>query len=91
MQTSIITHVFNFEKKIHIPNKNTLEMTEGVQNFLGDLGLLQYFDMFVIKGFDSEEDLSHLNIRDLDAMYITDPDHRKQILEAGMYSMFIAV
>ena len=58
-------------------------MTESVQTFLGDLGLLQYYDMFVIKGFDSEEDLCYVDGKDLDAMYITDPDHRKQILGAG--------
>jgi hypothetical protein len=39
--------------------------------------------MFVIKGFDSEEDLCYVDGKDLDAMYITDPDHRKQILGAG--------
>lgn len=55
----------------------------GVQTFLGDLGLCQYYDMFVIKGFDSENDLAYLDAKDLDAMYITDTDHRKQILDAG--------
>ncbi|XP_071172366.1 uncharacterized protein [Mytilus edulis] len=80
MLTSSNTHVFNFQAKSPIQNKNTLEMTEGVQGFLGELGLLQYYDMFVIKGFDSEDDLCYLDGKDLDAMYITDPDHRKQIL-----------
>ncbi|XP_063443449.1 uncharacterized protein LOC134723836, partial [Mytilus trossulus] len=80
MLTSSYAHVFNFQAKSPIQNKNTLEMTEGVQGFLGELGLLQYYDMFVIKGFDSEDDLCYLDGKDLDAMYITDPDHRKHIL-----------
>lgn len=83
MLTSSYTHVFNFQANSPIQNKNTLEMTEGVQGFLGELGLLQYYDMFVIKGFDSEDDLCYLDGKDLDAMYITDPDHRKQILCSG--------
>lgn len=58
-------------------------MTEGVQTFLEDLGLLQYFDMFVIKGFDCEEDICHIDSADLDSMMIADPDHRRQILHSA--------
>ncbi|OWF53494.1 uncharacterized protein LOC110446272 [Mizuhopecten yessoensis] len=64
-------------------NENYVTMTEGVQTFLEDLGLLQYFDMFVIKGFDCEEDLCHIDSADLDSMTIADPDHRRQILHAA--------
>ncbi|XP_033755158.1 uncharacterized protein LOC117338076 [Pecten maximus] len=64
-------------------NENYVAMTEGVQTFLEDLGLLQYFDMFVIKGFDCEEDLCHIDSADLDSMMIADPDHRRQILHAA--------
>lgn len=83
MISSTVTHVFNYDETIQVENRNSLKMTESVQTFLGDLGLLQYYDMFVIKGFDSEEDLCYVDGKDLDAMYITDPDHRKQILGAG--------
>lgn len=83
MITSAITHVFNFHKESAIGNRNSLEMSSGVQAFLGDLGLLQYYDMFVIKGFDSEDDLCFIDEKDLDAMYITDTDHRAQILGAA--------
>lgn len=64
-------------------NENYVVMTEGIQTFLEDLGLLQYFDMFIIKGFDCEDDLCHIDSADLDAMMIADPDHRHQILRAG--------
>ncbi|XP_060079918.1 uncharacterized protein LOC132559324 [Ylistrum balloti] len=64
-------------------NENYVTMTEGVQTFLEDLGLLQYFDMFVIKGFDCEDDLCHIDSADLDSMMVSDPDHRRQILHAA--------
>lgn len=64
-------------------NENYVVMTEGIQTFLEDLGLLQYFDMFIIKGFDCEDDLCHIDSADLDAMMIADPDHRHQILRAA--------
>ena len=59
-------------------------MSEGVKLFLRNLNLEQYYDMFVAKGFDLDSDICHLNSDDLDAMYIAEEDHRKQILEAGM-------
>ena len=58
--------------------------TEGVKLFLRSLNLEHYYDMFVAKGFDLESDICHLNSDDLDAMYIAEEGHRKQILEAGM-------
>ena len=64
-------------------NENYMAIAEGVQDFLADLGLSQYYDMFVMKGYDTEGDLCHLSEADLDTMLITDPDHRQQILQAG--------
>jgi len=66
-----------------LKNDNYIAMTQGVETFLQDLGLLQYFDIFVIKGFDSEDDICNLNQSDLDAMLISDVDHRRIILSAG--------
>jgi hypothetical protein len=60
-----------------------VEMTEGVQNFLSRLGLDGHLEMFMARGFDSEDDIPHLQDADLDAMYITNQDERSKILEAG--------
>lgn len=54
-----------------------------VKEFLENMGLMQYFDMFIIKGFDHEKDIVTLDEDDLDAMLISDPDHRHQILQAA--------
>lgn len=54
-----------------------------VKEFLENMGLMQYFDMFIIKGFDHEKDVVTLDEDDLDAMLISDPDHRHQILQAA--------
>jgi hypothetical protein len=54
-----------------------------VKSFLENMGLVQYLDMFLIKGYDSESDITYLDEKDLDAMLISDPDHRHQILQAG--------
>lgn len=56
-----------------------------VKEFLENMGLMQYFDMFIIKGYDNEKDIVTLDEDDLDAMLISDPDHRHQILQAGEY------
>ncbi|KAK3086301.1 hypothetical protein FSP39_016535 [Pinctada imbricata] len=64
-------------------NENYRAITEGIQTFLADLGLVQYLDMFLMKGYDSEDDLSHLSDCDLDDMMITDPDHRQLILQTA--------
>lgn len=58
-----------------------------VKEFLENMGLMQYFDMFIIKGFDHEKDIVTLDEDDLDAMLISDPDHRHQILQAGEYEL----
>lgn len=55
----------------------------GVQNFLLRLGLEKHEEMFVAKGFDSEDDLPYLQGEDLDVMYITDPNDRRKLLEAA--------
>ena len=64
-------------------NENYLAMTEGVKTFLEKLGLMQYYDMFLAKGFDSEDDLCYLNGADLDTMYIDNEAHRTAIIRAG--------
>ena len=58
-------------------------MSEGVRLFLEQLGLHQYMDIFVAKGYDIESDLIYLNCSDLDEMNISDLDHRSLILNAG--------
>ncbi|XP_061163138.1 uncharacterized protein LOC133172293 isoform X2 [Saccostrea echinata] len=62
-------------------------MTERVQTlpirkFLENMGLVQYLDMFLIRGYDRETDITSLDENDLDTMLISDPDHRHQILQA---------
>ncbi|KAL5021844.1 hypothetical protein ScPMuIL_000999 [Solemya velum] len=64
-------------------NENYLAMTEGVKTFLENLGLLQYYDIFLAKGFDAESDIFYLRHSDLDSMYISDPDHRRIITNAA--------
>lgn len=64
-------------------NHNSITMTEGVRFFLENLGLVQYFDIFIIKGFDREDDICELNESDMDSLMISDPDHRRQVLGAG--------
>lgn len=54
-----------------------------IREFLETMGLVQYLDMFVIKGFDNESDIATLDENDLDDMLISDEDHRHQILQAG--------
>lgn len=72
-------------------NENYLTMVECIRKFLEDLGLVQYFDMFLIKGFDSEDDIRHIDEHDLDSMLISDTDHRRQIIYAGsvLHDLFI--
>ena len=53
-----------------------------IREFLETMGLVQYLDMFVIKGFDNESDIATLDENDLDDMLISDEDHRHQILQA---------
>ena len=55
----------------------------GINNFLEPLGLLQYSDVFQIKGYDVESDFCLLNDNDLNEMKITDPEHRGILLRAG--------
>ena len=55
----------------------------GINKFLGPLGLLQYADIFQIKGYDVESDYCTLDKGDLDAMNITHVEHRETILQAG--------
>ncbi|XP_064599207.1 uncharacterized protein LOC135465792 isoform X2 [Liolophura sinensis] len=63
-------------------NENYLAMTEGVKEFLMELGLEQYYEIFVTKGFDCESDVNNLQDDDLDAMEISDPNHRQLLLTA---------
>ncbi|XP_062621475.1 uncharacterized protein LOC134283050 isoform X2 [Saccostrea cucullata] len=53
-----------------------------IRKFLEKMGLVQYLDMFLIRGYDSETDITALDENDLDTMMISDPDHRHQILQA---------
>ncbi|XP_033625717.1 uncharacterized protein LOC117288950 [Asterias rubens] len=55
----------------------------GINKFLGPLGLLQYAEIFQIKGYDVESDFCSLNTGDLDAMNITHAGHRETILQAA--------
>lgn len=64
-------------------NENYMAMTEGLKTFLERLELTQYYDKFIIKGFDQETDLCYMNSEDLDSMLITDERHRKMIIAAG--------
>jgi hypothetical protein len=68
-----------------------LAMTCGVEQFLEALGLGHYYEMFVAKGFDLEDDLCNMTAQDLEhALYITDGNHRQQILNAGtMLNIYI--
>lgn len=61
---------------------------DGVQGFLSRLDLSEHLEMFVAKGFDSEDDLPYLVEEDLDAMYITDHRARQKILRAGKFKTF---
>lgn len=56
---------------------------EGVQSFLRRLGLDEHVEMFMAKGFDSEDDLPHIIEADLDVMYITNHKDRQLLLQAG--------
>lgn len=47
-----------------------------VKEFLENMGLMQYFDMFIIKGFDYEKDIVIFDEDDLDVMLILDFDYR---------------
>ncbi|XP_060556254.1 uncharacterized protein LOC132716926 [Ruditapes philippinarum] len=58
-------------------------MMEGVQGFLSRLDLAEHVEMFMAKGFDSEDDLPYLKEEDLDSMYITDHKARQKILQAA--------
>ncbi|XP_038051455.1 uncharacterized protein LOC119739034 [Patiria miniata] len=57
----------------------------GINKFLGPLGLHQYADIFQIKGYDVESDFCTLDKDDLDAMNITDKEHRGTILQAATH------
>jgi hypothetical protein len=63
-------------------------MMEGVQGFLSRLDLAEHVEMFMAKGFDSEDDLPYLKEEDLDSMYITDHKARQKILQAGKFFNF---
>ncbi|XP_053391793.1 uncharacterized protein LOC128554549, partial [Mercenaria mercenaria] len=56
---------------------------EGVQSFLSRLDLAEHAEMFMTKGFDTEDDLTYLVEEDLDSMYITDHKARQKILQAA--------
>ncbi|XP_053402375.1 uncharacterized protein LOC128557872 [Mercenaria mercenaria] len=56
---------------------------EGVQSFLSRLDLAEHAEMFMTKGFDTEDDLTYLVEEDLDSMYITDQKARQKILQAA--------
>ena len=68
-----------FQPGIVVKNMNDI----GINKFLGPLGLLQYAEIFQIKGYDVESDFCSLNTGDLDAMNITHAGHRETILQAG--------
>lgn len=58
----------------------------GVYTFLEQIGLSQYYDMFLAKGFDSEKDLRFVERKDLDTMCITNKKHRDLIIsQACLY------
>lgn len=52
----------------------------GVFAFLEEIGLSQYYEMFLAKGFDSERDLRFMERKDLDTLHITDEEHRRLII-----------
>ncbi|ESO95047.1 hypothetical protein LOTGIDRAFT_232164 [Lottia gigantea] len=60
-------------------NENYLAMIEGVSHFLQKLGLPQYYDTFVNKGYDMETDLLELDDQDLNLMGIINKGHRSVI------------
>lgn len=60
----------------------------GVFTFLEQIGLSQYYDMFLAKGFDSEKDLRFVERKDLDTMCITNKKHRDLIISQGTSFIF---
>ena len=57
----------------------------GVFTFLEQIGLSQYYEMFLAKGFDSGKDLPFVEREDLDMMHITNKKHRDLIISQGTF------
>ncbi|XP_071480296.1 uncharacterized protein [Diadema antillarum] len=55
----------------------------GIGKFLEPLGLIQYAEIFKIKGFDVETDICNIDEEDLTEMGIEDIEHRQLILHAA--------
>ena len=55
----------------------------GVHQFLNNLDLGEYWDIFKAKGFDRDDDLLYITKDDLILMDISE-NHMEYILEAGM-------
>lgn len=58
-------------------------MADSVRAFLASLKLEQYADNFLQNGYDEESSLKSIDEKDLDAMNITLPGHRKRLLQNG--------
>jgi hypothetical protein len=58
-------------------------MADSVRAFLASLKLEQYVDNFLQNGYDDESSLKTIDEKDLDAMNITLPGHRKRLLQNG--------
>ncbi|XP_071958819.1 uncharacterized protein [Antedon mediterranea] len=57
--------------------------SKGISNFLHPIGLMQYEEIFKIKGYDIESDFPNLDEDDLNQMKIFNKEHRRLILEAA--------
>ena len=69
-------------------NENHVTLTKGIQSFLRSVGMDEYYETFVTKGFDLETDLQFLTSTDLDELGITVPEHRRVLLAAGRPNSF---
>ena len=52
-----------------------------IDDWLGDLGLDQYVEVFVDNGYDIPNLVASLSEKDLDVMHVNDREHRKQLLK----------
>ncbi|XP_041375863.1 uncharacterized protein LOC121388550 [Gigantopelta aegis] len=64
-------------------DENQLALTKGIQSFLRSVGMDQYYNTFIAKGFDLESDLQFLTTADLDELDIRVPEHRCVLLASA--------
>lgn len=60
-------------------------MADFIKEFLLSLKLEQYVDNFLQNGYDDGSCLKTIDDKDLDAMGITLPGHRKRLLQNGSF------